>query len=79
MASISRARMVKIKFKPPINCSEIRIAGDFTDWEKGAIVMSKATRSGEWMASVRLAPGRSVSIGGPKRGEGTIITSLSRP
>jgi hypothetical protein len=27
---------------------------------------------------VRLAPGRSVSIGGPKHGEGTIIVALSR-
>jgi hypothetical protein len=27
---------------------------------------------------VRLAPGRSVSIGGPKRGESTIIIALSR-
>ncbi|MFH1709992.1 MAG: isoamylase early set domain-containing protein [bacterium] len=52
-----RKRLVKIKFQSPMDCSEIKIAGDFTEWEKGAIYMSKPGRSGEWMASVKIAPG----------------------
>jgi len=48
-----------------------------------AEIRVKITRSGRDLLTtlVRLAPGRSVSIGGPnpKRGEGTIITALSRP
>ena len=48
-----------------------------------AEIRVKITRSGRDLLTtlVRLAPGRSVSIGGPnpKRGESTIITALSRP
>jgi hypothetical protein len=46
-----------------------------------AEVRVKITREGRDLLTtlVRLAPGRSVSIGGPKRGEGTIIIALSRP
>ena len=45
-----------------------------------AEVRVKITRGGRELLTtlVRLAPGRSVSIGGPKRGEGTIIIALSR-
>ncbi len=57
MAVSNRKRLVKIKFAAPPNCNEVQIAGDFTDWEKGAIYMSKSGRSGEWTASVKVAPG----------------------
>ena len=53
----SRERLVKIKFKAPKSCSEVKIAGDFTNWENSAIMMSKSGRSGEWTAAVRVAPG----------------------
>jgi hypothetical protein len=45
-----------------------------------AEVRVKITREGRDLLTtlVRIAPGRSVSIGGPKRGEGTIIIALSR-
>lgn len=51
------ARLVKFKFKPSRECKDVRIAGDFTDWDKGAIEMSKSGRSGEWVASVRVSSG----------------------
>jgi 1,4-alpha-glucan branching enzyme len=57
MAANNRERMVKVKFHPQTSCSEVKIAGDFTDWDKGAIMMSKSGRSGEWMTSVRVTPG----------------------
>jgi len=57
MAISGKKRLVKINFNAPMNCSEVKIAGDFTDWKKGAIYMSKSGRSGEWMASVRMNPG----------------------
>jgi hypothetical protein len=45
-----------------------------------AEVRVKISREGRDLLTtlVRLAPGRSVSIGGPKRGESTIIIALSR-
>ena len=57
MANISRKRLVKIQFKAPSDHREVKIAGDFTDWDKGAITMSRSGRSGEWTASVRVSPG----------------------
>ncbi len=46
-----------------------------------AEVRVKISREGREVLTtlVRLAPGRSVSIGGPKRGEASIIIALSRP
>ena len=46
-----------------------------------AEVRVKISRQGRDLLTtlVRLAPGRSVSIGGPKKGESTIIIALSRP
>jgi hypothetical protein len=45
-----------------------------------AEIRVKITRQGRDLLTtlVRIAPGKSVSIGGPKRGEGTIIVALSR-
>jgi hypothetical protein len=49
--------------------------------KKLAEVRVKISREGREVLTtlVRLAPGRSVSIGGPKRGEASIIIALSRP
>lgn len=58
MAANSKTRLVKIKFRAPSECREVKIAGDFTDWERDAVIMSKSGRSGEWMASVRVTPGQ---------------------
>lgn len=57
MAAGNAKRLVKIKFKAPKDCREVRIAGDFTDWDKGAIMMTKSGKTGEWMASVRVMQG----------------------
>jgi len=57
MAIINKKRIAEIKFTPPLDCKEVKVAGDFTNWEKGAIVMSKSGKSGEWSASVRVTPG----------------------
>jgi 1,4-alpha-glucan branching enzyme len=57
MATSNKKRLVKINFKAPTGCKEVKIAGDFTDWDKGAIYMSKSGRSGAWTASVRVEPG----------------------
>ena len=35
---------------------QVKLAGNFTGWEQGAIVMKHA-RSGEWKADVSLEPG----------------------
>jgi 1,4-alpha-glucan branching enzyme len=51
------ARLVKIKFKAPYKVNEVKIAGDFTDWDKGAIIMSQSARSADFSASIRLTPG----------------------
>ena len=56
MAS-NRARLIKFKFKPPMACGEVKLAGDFTNWGNGAIVMTKSGKSGEWVASTRVTPG----------------------
>jgi 1,4-alpha-glucan branching enzyme len=53
----TKTRLIKIKFKPPVNAGDVKIAGDFTDWQHGAITMSKSSRSAEWTASLRLTPG----------------------
>lgn len=57
MVTTNRKKSVSIKFKPQVRCNDVMLAGDFTDWEKGAIHMTKSARSGEWKASVKLTPG----------------------
>ena len=57
MATLNKKRLVKINFKAPAGCKEVKIAGDFTDWDKGAITMSKSGRSASWTASVRVGSG----------------------
>lgn len=52
-----KTRLVRIKFIPPTDVREVKLAGDFTDWDKGAILMSKSGRSGEWTTSVRVSAG----------------------
>ena len=56
MASL-KTRLVKFKFTAPADAREVKLAGDFTDWDRGAIMMSKSGRSGEWTASIRVTPG----------------------
>jgi len=53
----SRERLVKFRFQPPKECRDVRLAGDFTNWDSGAIEMSRSGRSSEWVASVRVTPG----------------------
>ena len=57
MANISKSRLVKFRFMSPMEAKEVKLAGDFTDWDRGAITMSKGGRSGEWTASIRVTPG----------------------
>ena len=49
----NRKKTVKIKFHAPMNVNEVKIAGDFTDWEKGAITLTRSGKSGEWTASIK--------------------------
>lgn len=56
MASI-KTKVVRIKLKPPVECSEVKLVGDFTDWQNAAINMTKSSKGKDWTASVRLAPG----------------------
>ena len=52
-----KTRLVKIQFNPPMDANDVKIAGDFTDWENSAIRMSKSGKSAQWTASVRLSAG----------------------
>jgi 1,4-alpha-glucan branching enzyme len=56
MAAI-RKRLVQIKFHAPMNVHEVKIAGDFTDWDKGAIFMTRSGKSGVWTASIKTTLG----------------------
>ncbi len=53
----SKKRSVMIKFRAPKNVNEVKIAGDFTNWDKGAIYMARSGKSGEWTASIKAEPG----------------------
>lgn len=57
MAVKNKKSNVDIKINPHMKCNEVKLVGDFTDWEKGAIHMTKSGRSGVWKASVKLTPG----------------------
>lgn len=56
MKLVSAKKKVTFKFKAPDNIHEVKLAGDFTGWEQGAIFMTKG-RGGEWKAQVALEPG----------------------
>ena len=74
--SLSPNRPVSLPI-PPGRSLELTL---IKQYRVSAEVRVKITREGRDLLTtlVRLAPGRSVSIGGPKRGESTIIIALSR-
>jgi len=49
-------KKVAFKFVPANPVHDVKLAGSFTNWERGAIVMARG-RSGEWKAQVSLDPG----------------------
>ena len=49
-------KKVTFEFVPPQSARDVKLCGSFTDWEKGAIVMSRG-RSGEWKTQVNLEQG----------------------
>ena len=49
-------KKVTFSFKPAQELHEVKLAGNFTNWEQGAIVMTKG-RFGEWKAQTTLEPG----------------------
>ena len=51
-----RKKRVTFKFNPPPSIHDVKLAGSFSNWEAGAIMMEKG-KSGEWKAQVSLSPG----------------------
>jgi 1,4-alpha-glucan branching enzyme len=51
-----RGKRVTFKFNAPENVQTVKLCGNFTDWEQGAIVMEKSG-VGEWWAQVSLETG----------------------
>ncbi len=49
-------KRVKFMFKGGKNYRTVYLAGDFSDWDKNAIVMKKS-KSGEWTLTKSLTPG----------------------
>ena len=49
-------KKVTFKFKGPENAHEVKVAGTFSNWDQGAIMMAKG-KSGEWKAQIPLDPG----------------------
>ncbi|MBU0630576.1 MAG: glycogen-binding domain-containing protein [Candidatus Margulisbacteria bacterium] len=49
-------KKVVFSFKAPVSANDVRICGEFSNWEKGAIFMSEG-KAGEWKATVNLEPG----------------------
>lgn len=52
----AKKKKVSFKFKPQENVHEVKLAGTFSNWDQGAIVMAQGKR-GEWKAQVSLKPG----------------------
>jgi hypothetical protein len=53
---MARKKKVTFKFKATAPVHDVKLCGNFTEWEKGAIVMTRG-RGGEWKADVNLEPG----------------------
>jgi len=53
---MARKKKVTFKLAAPTGVHEVKLCGNFTNWQEGAIVMTHA-RSGEWKADVSLEPG----------------------
>jgi 1,4-alpha-glucan branching enzyme len=51
-------KRVTFKFKGPdgVKTKEVKLCGSFSNWEEGAVFMTKA-KSGEWKTIVSLLPG----------------------
>jgi 1,4-alpha-glucan branching enzyme len=49
-------KKVTFSFKAPQNVHDVKLAGNFTNWERGAIMMTKG-KFGEWKAQTELEPG----------------------
>ena len=52
---MARKKKVSFNFRDP-GAHEVKLAGNFTNWENGAIFMTRG-RSGEWKTQVALEPG----------------------
>lgn len=49
-------KRIKFAFQAPANVKEVRLCGDFSGWEDGAIIM-KNSKSGEFSKIILLEPG----------------------
>jgi 1,4-alpha-glucan branching enzyme len=49
-------KKVRFSFMAPSNAREVRLCGDFTDWDAHAIHM-RGGKSGEWTAIASVEPG----------------------
>ncbi|MFA5114164.1 MAG: isoamylase early set domain-containing protein [Candidatus Margulisiibacteriota bacterium] len=53
---MARKKKVTFKFAAPREVHDVKLCGNFTNWQEGAIVMKHA-KSGEWQAQLSLEPG----------------------
>ncbi len=53
----AKMKKVTFKFKGSENIHEVKLAGTFSNWDQGAIMMTKG-KSGEWKTQVNLNPGQ---------------------
>ncbi|MBN3033913.1 MAG: isoamylase early set domain-containing protein [Candidatus Saganbacteria bacterium] len=53
---MAKKKKVTFSFRSAQEMHDVKLAGNFTDWEKGAIMMTKGL-SGEWKAQASLEPG----------------------
>lgn len=49
-------KKVAFNFKAPETAQEVKLCGNFTNWEQGGIVMTHG-RGAEWRAQISLEPG----------------------
>lgn len=49
-------KKVTFKFDAPQTAREVKLCGNFTNWEQGCVIMNHA-RGAEWKAEVNLEPG----------------------
>ncbi len=49
-------KRVTFSFRPKQDFQNVKLAGNFTNWDQGAIVMTKGL-TGEWKAQASLEPG----------------------
>jgi hypothetical protein len=51
-----RKKRVSFKFQTSQAAHDVKLCGNFTNWEQGAIIMTRG-KSGQWQAQVNLEPG----------------------